>query len=129
VLRLRAGATLDLEMDTADSRPGRKVACPALVLWGGHSHTARHYGPREVWPRYCSNIVRMQELPCGHYPSEASTRRDLTASCSASSALVRAQSIFAPERRITSPHFGVSRRTSSRNASGPAPSGSVSRLR
>jgi haloacetate dehalogenase len=41
-----------------------------LVLWGELSHTGKHYRPQEVWPRYCSNIVRMQGLPCGHYPVE-----------------------------------------------------------
>src|SRR5256885_7250627 len=66
----RAGAGIDLEMDTADFDAGRKVSCPVLVLWGELSHTGKHYNVREVWPRYCSNIVRMQSLPCGHYPSE-----------------------------------------------------------
>ena len=66
----RAGATIDLDMDTADYEAGRKVACPVLVLWGGLSHTQKHYQPEDVWPRYCSNVVRMQSLPCGHYPSE-----------------------------------------------------------
>jgi len=41
-----------------------------LVLWGELSHTGKHYDPPAVWPRYCSNIARMQSLPCGHYPSE-----------------------------------------------------------
>jgi len=66
----RAAATIDFEMDTADFKSGRKVSCPALVLWGELSHTGKHYSPREVWPRYCANVVRMQSLPCGHYPSE-----------------------------------------------------------
>jgi haloacetate dehalogenase len=66
----RAAATLDFEMDTADFNAGRKVSCPALVLWGELSHTGKHYNPAEVWPRYCSNITRMKSLPCGHYPSE-----------------------------------------------------------
>lgn len=66
----RAAATVDLEMDRADFEAGRKIACPVLVLWGGKSHTEHHYNPREAWPRYCSNIVRMTALPCGHYPSE-----------------------------------------------------------
>jgi len=66
----RAAASIDLTMDSADFDAGRKVACPALVLWGKLSHTGKHYRPQEVWPRYCSNIVRMQALPCGHYPSE-----------------------------------------------------------
>jgi haloacetate dehalogenase len=66
----RAGATLDYEMDAADFEAGRRIACPVLVLWGEYSHTGKHYQPREAWPRYCSNIVRMQSLKCGHYPTE-----------------------------------------------------------
>ena len=66
----RAAATLDFEMDTADFEAGHKVSCPVLVLWGEHSHTERDFTPRDAWPGYCSNIVRMAALPCGHYPSE-----------------------------------------------------------
>ena len=66
----RAAATVDFEMDTADFEAGRKIDCPVLVLWGAHSHTEHHYDPRQAWSRYCSRIVRMQALPCGHYPSE-----------------------------------------------------------
>ena len=66
----RAAAGIDLAMDSADFNAGRKIACPVLVLWGELSHTGKHYRPQEVWPRYCSNIVRMQALPCGHYPVE-----------------------------------------------------------
>ena len=80
----RAAATIDFEMDTTDFNAGRKVECPVLVLWGELSHTGKHYEPRAVWPRYCSNVVRMQSLPCGHYPSEQAPDRP-TRSCSASS--------------------------------------------
>lgn len=66
----RAAATVDLVMDTADFEAGRKVAAPALVLWGEKSHTAHHHDPREEWPKYCANIAGMRALPCGHYPVE-----------------------------------------------------------
>jgi len=66
----RAGATIDFELDWADVEAGRRVSCPALVLWGDRSHTERHDSPRDAWPRYCANLVRMVSLPCGHYPSE-----------------------------------------------------------
>lgn len=66
----RAAATVDLAMDTADFEAGRKVTSPTLVLWGEKSHTAHHHNPLEEWPRYCSNIVGMTALPCGHYPVE-----------------------------------------------------------
>ncbi|MGE5616092.1 MAG: alpha/beta hydrolase, partial [Bacillota bacterium] len=74
----RAAATIDFDMDRADLEAGRKVACPALVLWGELSHTGKHYRPEEVWPRYCSRIMRMKGLPCGHYPSEQATEQTYT---------------------------------------------------
>jgi len=66
----RACATIDFEMDKADFEAGRKVRCPTLVLWGEKSHTNKLFDPRATWPDYAENIVRMQALPCGHYPSE-----------------------------------------------------------
>ena len=30
----------------------------------------KFYDPRKAWPQYCSNIVKMRALPCGHYPAE-----------------------------------------------------------
>jgi haloacetate dehalogenase len=66
----RAAFEIDLPMDTADFESGRKVQPPALILWGAKSHTAHHHDPRVEWPKYCSHIVRMAELPCGHYPTE-----------------------------------------------------------
>jgi len=66
----RAAATVDFELDKAAFEAGRRIGCPALVLWGAKSHTEHHYNPREAWPRYCANIARMAALPCGHYPSE-----------------------------------------------------------
>ncbi len=76
----RAAATIDLAMDTADFDAGRKITCPVLVLWGEHSHTAHHHDPRAAWPRYCSNIIGLRALPCGHYPAEQApeeTHREL----------------------------------------------------
>jgi haloacetate dehalogenase len=66
----RAAATIDLQMDTQDFESGRKIDCPVLVLWGERSHTGTRHDPRAAWPHYCSNIVRMTALPCGHYPVE-----------------------------------------------------------
>jgi haloacetate dehalogenase len=66
----RAAFEIDLPMDTADVESGRKVQPPALILWGAKSHTAHHHDPRVEWPKYCANIIRMAELPCGHYPTE-----------------------------------------------------------
>lgn len=57
-------------MDKADFEAGRKIDCPVAVFWGEQSHTEKFFNPRVAWPQYCSNIVRMRALPCGHYPAE-----------------------------------------------------------
>jgi haloacetate dehalogenase len=66
----RAGIGIDMDMDTADFEAGRKIDCPAAIYWGALSHTEKFYDPAQVWPRYCSNIVRMRPMQCGHYPAE-----------------------------------------------------------
>jgi haloacetate dehalogenase len=66
----RAGVGVDMKMDTEDFEAGRKIECPTAIFWGQHSHTEKFYDPRKAWPQYCSNIVKMRALPCGHYPAE-----------------------------------------------------------
>jgi len=66
----RAALGIDMDTDTADFEAGRKVDCPAAIFWGALSHTEKFYDPTQVWPKYCSNIVRMRPLACGHYPAE-----------------------------------------------------------
>ena len=68
----RATFGVDLDMDTADFKEGRKVDCPVLLLWGATGGVGRNHspGPAEIWQRYASNIVDAKALPCGHYLSE-----------------------------------------------------------
>jgi haloacetate dehalogenase len=66
----RATFGIDLELDTADFETGRKVACPALILWGATGGVGRNHRPQEVWPSYAENIVRMATVPSGHYLQE-----------------------------------------------------------
>jgi haloacetate dehalogenase len=66
----RAAVSVDMDMDTADFEAGRKIECPAAIYWGELSHTDKYYDPRKAWPQYCSDIVRIRPLPCGHYPAE-----------------------------------------------------------
>lgn len=66
----RAAVSVDMAMDTEDFNAGRKIDCPVAVYWGELSHTNRYYDPLKAWPQYCSNIVRIRPLPCGHYPAE-----------------------------------------------------------
>jgi haloacetate dehalogenase len=66
----RAGATLDLEMDTADHAAGRKAGCPLLVLWGKQSHTGKVYGDvLSIWRNYATAVTG-GPIDCGHYVPE-----------------------------------------------------------
>jgi haloacetate dehalogenase len=66
----RACATVDLDMDTKDFEAGKKITCPALILWGATGGVGRNQKSEEIWPRYATDIRGMKALPCGHYLSE-----------------------------------------------------------
>jgi len=66
----RAGVGIDMELDTTDFESGRLVDCPVAIFWGKDSHTEKFFDPKKVWPKYCSKIMKMQTLNCGHYPAE-----------------------------------------------------------
>jgi haloacetate dehalogenase len=66
----RATATVDLATDTVDFDAGRKITCPALILWGATGAVGRNHKPAEVWKNYASDIRGAKALPCGHYLSE-----------------------------------------------------------
>src|SRR6195256_1005145 len=62
----RATATCDFEMDTADK--DRKIATPALILWGARG-PERSDEFLNVWRKYATNVTG-EGLPCGHYMQE-----------------------------------------------------------
>jgi haloacetate dehalogenase len=65
----RAGATVDVEHDAADRAAGRRIACPALVLWGARFHDPSRAD--ETWRRWADD-VRVEILDRGHFlPEEA----------------------------------------------------------
>ena len=66
----RAGAGIDLEMDEADVKAGRKIDCPLLLLWGATGGVGRNQKSMEIWPRYASDIRAGKALPSGHYVHE-----------------------------------------------------------
>lgn len=63
----RAAVSIDLEHDEADL--DRRIAMPALVLWGEKSHVNRSFRPLEAWKERAAD-VRGTMLRCGHYPAE-----------------------------------------------------------
>jgi haloacetate dehalogenase len=66
----RATYGVDFETDKVDFAAGRKIDCPALILWGATGAVGRNHKPADVWKDYASNIVGAKALPCGHYLSE-----------------------------------------------------------
>lgn len=62
--RCRAAASIDLEHDRADL--DRKVACPALVLYGAAGTMARRFDIPAEWGKRCAD-VRAASLPGGHF--------------------------------------------------------------
>lgn len=65
----RAGASIDLEDDRADSH--MRAEAPFLVLWGGNGAMHKNYDVLGTW-REKARDVRGEALPCGHFlPEEA----------------------------------------------------------
>ncbi len=66
----RACVTCDLEMDQADLESGRKMAMPALAIWGSESHTGSVHGDLlPIWRQYASHVTG-GPIACGHYVPE-----------------------------------------------------------
>jgi len=66
----RATYGVDFEMDKVDWAAGKKITCPALILWGATGAVGRNHKPAEVWKDYATDIRGAHALPCGHYLSE-----------------------------------------------------------
>lgn len=65
----RAGARADLDDDEADRAAGRRIACPALVLWGTHGQLADVIDPLALWRPWCSQVAG-GPLAAGHFIPE-----------------------------------------------------------
>jgi haloacetate dehalogenase len=66
----RAGASVDVAHDDADREAGRRIACPALVLWAGRGGLPRFYSDvLEVWRPWAPD-VRGQALDASHFLAE-----------------------------------------------------------
>ena len=76
----RAAATLDREHDASDRAAGRRIECPALVLWaaGGALDTwyADAGGPLALWQTWCRD-VQGQAVEGGHFFPETQPAKTL----------------------------------------------------
>jgi haloacetate dehalogenase len=68
----RAAADIDLEMDEADDRAGRKIQCPLHVLWGAKGTVGVLWDVLATWREKCAAPVTGRALNCGHFLQEES---------------------------------------------------------
>jgi haloacetate dehalogenase len=66
----RAAAGIDLEMDEADEKAGRKIEAPVLALWGAKGAMGKLWNVLEVWRQHANTPVEGRALDCGHYLAE-----------------------------------------------------------
>lgn len=65
----RAGATYDLKADEADRAAGRKITCPALVLWGLAGIPSETEDPLAKWKAWCMDVDG-HGIDSGHFVAE-----------------------------------------------------------
>ena len=66
----RAGLTVDRRHEEADRAAGRRITCPALVLWSLRDDLEDLYGdPRDIW-RLWADDVRGLGIDSGHHVAE-----------------------------------------------------------
>jgi haloacetate dehalogenase len=63
----RAGATIDLENDAADS--ARRVLCPLMVCWGDRNPVWQRFDMLDVWRQFAPTAVG-GAIRAGHYLAE-----------------------------------------------------------
>jgi haloacetate dehalogenase len=66
----RASAQIDLEMDEADEKAGRKIEAPLLALWGGKGSVGELWNVMDVWRHHANGPVQGRSLEAGHYLAE-----------------------------------------------------------
>lgn len=66
----RAAAEIDLEMDEADERAGRKIRAPVLALWGAKGEIGKLWDVLEVWRQHADAPVEGRALDSGHFLAE-----------------------------------------------------------
>ena len=56
--------------DARRGRPGRRIACPLLALWGEQGLMHRHFDVLATWREKAAGPVEGRALPCGHFLAE-----------------------------------------------------------
>src|SRR6516165_12782531 len=74
----RAAADIDLEMDEADDKAGRKIQCPLRALWGAKGTVGPLWDVLATWREKCAVPVTGRALDCGHFLQEERPQEILT---------------------------------------------------
>ena len=66
----RAAADIDLELDQADDKAGRKIQCPLRALWGAKGTVGPLWDVLATWREKSAAPVTGKPLDCGHFLQE-----------------------------------------------------------
>lgn len=72
----RASASIDLELDAADMKAGKKIQCPLLTLWAANGAMGRLYDVLGIWKDEGVNVAG-KGLPGNHSLQESAPRETL----------------------------------------------------
>ena len=66
----RRATELDAMLDRMDHAGARRVACPALVLWGAAGSIGGWYDPVSLWSEHVAGPVSGRAIEAGHFLAE-----------------------------------------------------------
>lgn len=72
----RASASIDLELDAADIKAGKKIQCPLLTLWAGKGAMGKLYDVLAIWKEEGVN-VNGKPMPGNHSLQESAPMETL----------------------------------------------------
>ena len=72
----RASASIDLKIDEADIKAGKKIQCPLLVLWAAAGAMGRLYDVLNIWKAEGVNVTG-KGLPGNHSLQESAPKETL----------------------------------------------------
>jgi haloacetate dehalogenase len=75
----RAGATRDLEADEESRARGKRITCPALVLWGESGIPAAGASPLDIWRETFAPQAEGEAIVGGHFLPEENPSATLAA--------------------------------------------------
>ena len=72
----RASASIDLQIDAADIKSGKKIQCPLLTLWAANGAMGRLYDVLAIWKEEGVNVTG-KGLPGNHSLQESAPKETL----------------------------------------------------